>query len=179
MNPQTKNYIEQSLNRLTNNIDLHKFQTQIQNAIDLKKNSTPTEEEFFAKMLLNIEYFIENKKAWVEIFLQNFGNGKITKIQTIQNELLLEQMKIRENLSLRMNELLNKFKSQAKSNQNISYDYAFASIENSLRIDVITLFALDQQSQVLLHDVGEELIKFIDKLIYDQVFKIVNQLNIN
>jgi len=179
LNPQTKNYIEQSLNRLTNNIDLHKFQTQIQNAIDMKKNSTPTEEEFFAKMLLNIEYFIENKKAWVEIFLQNFGNGKITKIQTIQNELLLEQMKIRENLSLRMNELLNKFKSQAKSNQNISYDYAFASIENSLRIDVITLFALDQQSQVLLHDVGEELIKFIDKLIYDQVFKIVNQLNIN
>ncbi|MBM7607079.1 DNA-binding ferritin-like protein (Dps family) [Lysinibacillus composti] len=179
MNPQTKNYIEQSLNRLTNNIDLHKFQTQIQNAIDMKKNSTPTEEEFFAKMLLNIEYFIENKKAWVEIFLQNFGNGKMTKIQTIQNELLLEQMKIRENLSLRMNELLNKFKSQAKSNQKISYDYAFASIENSLRIDVITLFALDQQSQDLLHDVGEELIKFIDKLIYDQVFKIVNQLNIN
>lgn len=179
MNPQTKNYIEQSLNRLTNNIDLHKFQTQIQNAIDMKKNSTSTEEEFLSKMLLNIEYFIENKKAWEEIFIQSFGNGNIPKIQTIQNELLLEQMKIRENLSLRMNELLNKYNLQAKTNQNISYDYAFASIENSLRIDVLTLFALNSQSQDLLHNVGEELIKFINKLIYDQVTRIVNQLNIN
>ncbi|MFJ8236943.1 hypothetical protein ACIQ34_14640 [Ureibacillus sp. NPDC094379] len=179
MNPQTKNYIEQSLNRLTNNIDLHKFQTQIQNAIDMKKNTTSTEEEFFAKLLLNIEYFIENKKAWKEIFLQSFNNGKIPKIQTIQNELLLEQMKIRENLSLGMNDLLNKFKLKVKSNQKISYDYAFASIENSLRIDVLTVFALNPQSQDLLHDVGEELINFIDKLIDDQVSKIVNQLNLN
>lgn len=181
---QIKNYINETLNQLTKNVNSKLFENQFKKNIEQKKRSASSESQFFIQLLLNIDYFKANKQAWEKVFRETFSNKKLSKVSYIENELLAEQMRIRQRLHEQRNEYIKKIQlllsesNSANVLEQLIKEYVQVSIEHSLRIDLLTILSMNEQSTVLFDENFEELKEYLDNRINEQVEQISSKLNL-
>lgn len=181
---QTKitKYIEQQFFHLTAKADPKQFEQTIQKNISMKKDSSASQEDFYDRLMLNITYYVENKAAWTKIFKDTYGSGHVPKISYIENEVMAQQMRIRQFVSEKMEDYKKMFHSQYKAlnvtEDAVIYDYAYASVEHSLRLDFLTYITIQKEATLLLEGDITETLKMIDGYIAYYADQFVNQMKL-
>lgn len=175
-------YIEELMFSLTNKADAQQFEDTIKKNIAMKKQSAKTEEEFFDRLMLNITYFVENKSAWAKIFRDTFGKGQVPQLSYIENESLAQQMRIRQNVSEKMDDYTKMFHSQYKAlkvtEEQVVYDFAYASVEHSLRFDFLIYLTMQNQAHLIVEGNFEETFKMIEGYVAYYADQFVNRMKL-
>ena len=174
-------YIEQQFFHLTKKTDVKQFEQILQQNITQKRDSATSTEDFFDRLLLNITYYVENKAAWTKVFEDTYGQGNVPKVSYIEGELMAQQMRVRQYVSEKMEDYTNAFHKQYKAlnitEEDVLYDYAYASVEHSLRLDFLTFVTVQQAAILATGDVVETL-KMIDGYIAYYADQFVNQMKL-
>ncbi|MEG0439640.1 DNA helicase [Solibacillus cecembensis] len=174
-------YIEQQLYMLTKNADVKSFEQVIQQNVNDKRQSARSTVDFYDRLMLNIAYFVENKAAWGKLIDETYGAGQVPKITTIENELMAQQMRIRQDVAEKMEDYTKAFHQQYEAlnvtDEDVIYDYAYASLENTLRIDFITHITVNNAT-ILTNGNIEETLKMMDGYIAYYADQFVNQMKL-
>lgn len=174
-------YIEQQLFQLTQKIDVKQFEQTLKETIGQKRESATSTEDFYDRLMLNITYYVEVKAAWSKLFAQTYGLGNVPSMSHIESELMADQMRIRQQVAEAMDRYTEAFHKQYKALQvteeDVVYDYAYASVEHSLRIDFLTVVTAKQVALLTQGDCAQTM-KMIDGYIAYYTDQIVNQLEL-
>lgn len=174
-------YIEKTLYLLSSKADPKKFETMIQQNINGKRDSATSTIEFYDRLMLNMAYFVENKMAWTDLVRSTFKNGEIPNVAYVENELMAQQMRIRNNVAEKMDDYTKAFHQQYKAlnveDEDVIYDYAYASVEHALRIDFLTL-ACAKNATILAQGAIEETLKIMDGYMAYYTDQIVNKMTL-
>jgi hypothetical protein len=175
-------YIESTLFLLTTKVDSKQFEQMIQQNVTQKRESSTSTEDFYDRLMLNIAYFVDNKTAWTKIVRDTFGLGQVPKISYIESELMAQQMRIRNDVAEKMDDYKQAFHKQYQalnvSDEDVIYDYAYASVEHSLRIDFLTL-ATVKKASILTQGTMEETLKIIDGYMAYFADQLVNKMTLS
>ncbi|MEK4229988.1 DNA helicase [Solibacillus sp. FSL H8-0538] len=175
-------YIEQQFFHLTAKADVKQLEQTIQKNITMKKESSTSQEDFYDRLMLNITYYVENKAAWTKVFTDTYGTGSVPKISYIENELIAQQMRIRQFVSEKMDDYKKVFHSQYKAlkvtEDAVIYDYAYASVEHSLRFDFLTYVTLQKEATLLAEGDVRATLKMIDGYIAYYADQFVNKMEL-
>lgn len=179
---QVNRYIEILFAQLTAKADSKQFEKVIKENILTKKSSAKDEVDYFDRLMLNITYFVENKAAWNKIMRDTYGLGQVPKVSYIENEAMTQQMRIRQAIGEKMDDYTKLFHSQYKALQvteeAVVYDYAYASVEHSLRYDFLTYVTMQKDAGTLLEGGFEETLRIIDGYIAYHADQAVNQMEL-
>ncbi len=179
---QVNRYIESLFARLTAKADVKQFERVIKDNIQTKKSSAKDEVEYFDRLMLNITYFVENKAAWKKIMKDTYGQGQVPKMSYVESEAIAQQMRIRQMIGEKMDDYTKLFHSQYKALQvteeAIVYDYAYASVEHSLRYDFLTFITIQKDSEAILAGDFEETLRIIDGYVAYHADQAVNQMEL-
>ncbi|MEO4052353.1 DNA helicase [Solibacillus sp. CAU 1738] len=179
---EVNHYIEELMFFLTQKADVQQFEETIKNNIVMKKQSAKTEEEFFDRLMLNITYFVENKAIWAKIFRDTYGKGQVPKLSYVENEMIAQQMRIRQFVSEKMDEYTKMFHSQyialKVTEEQVVYDYAYASVEHSLRFDFLTYLTMQPQAQIVLEGNFDETFNIIEGYVAYYADQFVNRMEL-
>ena len=174
-------YIEQQFFQLTKQTDVKQFEQTIQTNINQKRESSTSEQDFFDRLMLNITYYVENKTAWTKVFTDTYGQGNVPKVSYRENELMAQQMRIRQYVSEKLDDYTNEFHKQYVAlnvtAEDVLYDYAYASVEHSLRFDFLTFITVGQSALVAQGNIRETL-KIIDGYTAYYADQFVNQMEL-
>lgn len=175
-------YIENALFLLTTKVDAKQFEQVIQQNVTQKRESATSTEDFYDRLMLNIAYFVDNKTAWTQIIRDTYGLGKVPKISYIESELMAQQMRIRNDVAVKMDDYKQAFHKQYKtlnvSDEDVIYDYAYASVEHSLRIDFLTQAAVNKAT-ILAQGNIDDTLKIMDGYIAYFADQFVNKMTLN
>ena len=179
---QVNRYIESLFARLTAKADVKQFEKVIKDNIQTKKSSAKDEVEYFDRLMLNITYFVENKAAWKKIMKDTYGIGQVPKMSYVESEAIAQQMRIRQMIGEKMDDYTKLFHSQYKAlrvtEEAIVYDYAYASVEHSLRYDFLTFITIQKDSEAILAGDFEETLRIIDGYVAYHADQAVNQMEL-
>ena len=175
-------YIEKTLFLLTEKVDVKQFEQMIQQNVTQKRESATSKEDFYDRLMLNIAYFVDNKTAWTQIVRNTYGLGQVPEISYIESELIAQQMRIRNDVAEKMDDYKQAFHKQYKalnvSDEDVIYDYAYASVEHSLRIDFLTQATLNKAT-ILTQGTIDDTIKIIDGYVAYFADQFVNKMTLN
>lgn len=179
---QVNRYIEILFVQLTAKADSKQFEKVIKENILTKKSSAKDEVDYFDRLMLNITYFVENKAAWNKIMRDTYGLGQVPKMSYVENEAMTQQMRIRQAIGEKMDDYTKLFHSQYKALQvteeAVVYDYAYASVEHSLRYDFLTYVTMQKDARTLLEGDFEETLRIIDGYVAYHADQAVNQMEL-
>lgn len=178
---EVRHYLEQVLNHLTKNVNISSFESQIKSNVEQKKKAAVTEKDFYISLVMNMEYFHANKMAWQDIFQECIVRKELN-VMYIERELLAEQMKIRQVLHEQKNLYLTKMQQFISENMEFNQlirNYVQASIEHSLRIDLLTILAMNKHSNILYTANFEMIINYLNEQIQNQVTQIVSKMTLS
>ncbi len=179
---QVNRYIESLFARLTAKADVEQFEKVIKDNIQTKKSSAKDEVEYFDRLMLNITYFVENKAAWRKIMTDTYGQGQVPKMSYVESESIAQQMRIRQMIGEKMDDYTKLFHSQYKALQvteeMVVYDYAYASVEHSLRYDFLTFLTIQKDAGAILAGDFEETLRIIDGYVAYHADQSVNQMEL-
>lgn len=179
---QVNRYIEILFAQLTAKADSKQFEKVIKENILTKKSSARDEVDYFDRLMLNITYFVENKAAWNKIMRDTYGLGQVPKMSYVENEAMTQQMRIRQAIGEKMDDYTKLFHSQYKALQvteeAVVYDYAYASVEHSLRYDFLTYVTMQKDASTLLEGDFEETLRIIDGYVAYHADQAVNQMEL-
>lgn len=179
---QVNRYIEILMAQLTAKADVKQFETTLKQNIESKKASAKDEIDYFDRLMLNITYYVENKAAWKKIMQDTYGAGNVPKMSYIESEALAHQMRIRQAISEKMDDYTKLFHSQYKAlkvtEEAVAYDYAYASVEHSLRFDFLTYLTIQKDANKILEGDFEETLRIIDGYIAYHADQAVNQMEL-
>lgn len=179
---QVNRYIEILFAQLTAKADSKQFEKVIKENILTKKSSARDEVDYFDRLMLNITYFVENKAAWNKIMRDTYGLGQVPKMPYVENEAMTQQMRIRQAIGEKMDDYTKLFHSQYKALQvteeAVVYDYAYASVEHSLRYDFLTYVTMQKEASILLEGDFEETLRIIDGYVAYHADQAVNQMEL-
>ena len=179
---QVNRYIESLFARLTAKADVKQFEKVIKDNIQTKKSSAKDEVEYFDRLMLNITYFVENKAAWKKIMKDTYGQGQVPKMSYVESEAIAQQMRIRQMIGEKMDDYTKLFHSQYKAlrvtEEAVVYDYAYASVEHSLRYDFLTFITIQKDSEAILAGDFEETLRIIDGYVAYHADQAVNQMEL-
>ena len=179
---QVNRYIESLFARLTAKADVKQFERVIKDNIQTKKSSAKDEVEYFDRLMLNITYFVENKAAWKKIMKDTYGQGQVPKMSYVESEAMAQQMRIRQMIGEKMDDYTKLFHSQYKAlrvtEEAVVYDYAYASVEHSLRYDFLTFITIQKDSEAILAGDFEETLRIIDGYVAYYADQAVNQMEL-
>lgn len=179
---QVNRYIEILFAQLTAKADSKQFEKVIKENILTKKSSARDEVDYFDRLMLNITYFVENKAAWNKIMRDTYGLGQVPKMSYVENEAMTQQMRIRQAIGEKMDDYTKLFHSQYKALQvteeAVVYDYAYASVEHSLRYDFLTYVTMQKEASILLEGDFEETLRIIDGYVAYHADQAVNQMEL-
>lgn len=175
-------YIEQTLYFLSNKADVKKFETMLQKAIDEKRQLSKSTTDFYDRLMLNMAYFVENKMAWTDLIRTSFSKGEVPTVSYIENELMALQMQIRNSVAERTEDYKKAFHQQYEAlkvvDEDVIYDYAYASVEHAFRIDFLTV-ACAKKATILTEGDIEETIKLLDGYIAYYTDQLVNKMTLS
>ncbi|WP_332646829.1 DNA helicase [Lysinibacillus sp. 54212] len=175
-------YIEGLLAQLVAKADVKQFEKTIRNNILLKKQSAKDEQDYFDRLMLNITYFVENKAAWTKIIQQTFGQGIVPQREMVESEALAQQMRIRQFVAEKTEDYTKLFHSQYKAlkvtEEAVVYDYAYASVEHSLRFDFLTYVTLQPDAIMLVQGDFDETVRIIDGYVAYYADQFVNGMEL-
>lgn len=175
-------YIEELMARLVAQGDENQFEKTIKDNLQLKKKSSKDEQDYFDRLMLNITYFVENKAAWTKMIQQTFGQGTVPKPEEIESEALAQQMRIRQFIAEKMDDYKKVFHSQYKAlkvtEETVVYDYAYASIQHSLRFDFLTYVCMQSDASILLQGDLNETLRIMDGYVAYYADQFVNRMEL-
>lgn len=175
-------YIEKALFLLTKNVDVKKFESILQANIQQKRDSSTSTVEFYDRLMLNMAYFVENKMAWETIVRDTYGNGQVPQVSFLENELMAQQMRVRnhvaENMEAYTEDFHKRYEELQVEDEDVIYDYAYASVEHALRVDFITLVTT-KNAEILTKGNIEETLKSIDGYVAYHSDQIVNKMTLS
>ena len=179
---QVNRYIEILMAQLTAKANIEQFEKTLKENIQSKKASAKDEVDYFDRLMLNITYFVENKAAWKRIMQDTYGQGEVPKITYIESEAIAQQMRIRQAISEKMDDYTKLFHSQYKAlnvtEDAVAYDYAYASVEHSLRYDFLTYLTIQQDASKILEGDFEETLRIIEGYVAYYADQAVNQMEL-
>ena len=179
---QVNRYIEILMAQLTAKANIEQFEKTLKENIQSKKASAKDEIDYFDRLMLNITYFVENKAAWKKIMQDTYGQGEVPKITYIESEAIAQQMRIRQAISEKMDDYTKLFHSQYKAlnvtEDAVAYDYAYASVEHSLRYDFLTYLTIQQDASKILEGDFEETLRIIEGYVAYYADQAVNQMEL-
>ena len=175
-------YIEKALFLLSSKADPQKFQTMIQQNINDKRESSTSTIDFYDRLMLNMAYFVENKMAWTELVRSTFNGGEVPTVSFIENELMAHQMQIRNSVAEKMDDYTKAFHQQYEAlkveDEDVIYDYAYASVAHALRVDFLTLVCAKKATILAQGDI-EETLKTMDGYVAYFTDQIVNKMTLS
>lgn len=179
---QVNRYIEILMAQLTAKANIEQFEKTLKENIQSKKASAKDDIDYFDRLMLNITYFVENKAAWKKIMQDTYGKGEVPKIAYIESEAIAQQMRIRQAISEKMDDYTKLFHSQYKAlnvtEDAVAYDYAYASVEHSLRYDFLTYLTIQQDASKILEGDFEETLRIIEGYVAYYADQAVNQMEL-
>lgn len=174
--------IELLFMELVKNARISQFQEVMQQNISAKRDSANSEEDFHDRLMLNIAYFVENKKIWNELMIQMVTSEALVQRKAIEANSIQGQMVIREKLATQMDDYKEIFHEQYKklnvTTEDIIYDYAYASVEHSLRFDFLLYLADKEAAPQLKEGDLQETIRVIDGYVAYFTDQLVNQMEL-
>lgn len=179
---QTNKIIELLFASLTKSVEVEKFTAIIQQNIDTKRLSATTEQDFFDRLMLNIAYFAENKKVWQKLMELLLTSEEKLTTTSIEAKALQEQMVVREEIATKMDDYKAIFHQQYitlnVTAEDVIYDYAYASVEHSLRFDFLSYVMLQKAEDKLKAGELMETIRIIDGYVAYFADQLVNQMEL-
>lgn len=175
-------YIELLFAKLTAKAQPQQMQQIIKQNIQTKKASAIDTIDFYDRLMLNITYFVDNKAAWQRLMRSTYGVNQVPKIGYVESEILAQQMQIRQDIAEKMDDYKKLFHAQYKALQVeeevVVYDYAYASVEHSLRFDFLTLLTIDQNVQQVFGGEFEETLRIIEGYVAYYADQFVNKMEL-
>ena len=167
---------------LTKDADVQKFEMTIQQNVNTKRLSSTTELDFFDRLMLNIAYFVENKKVWNGI-LRTMLNAEESVTRTlVEAKALQEQMVVREKIASQMDSYKDIFHKQYETlnvkAEDVVYDYAYASVEHALRFDFLSYMIEKKAVKTIKTAELEETVRIIDGYVSYYADQYVNQMEL-
>lgn len=174
-------FIEQQLFLLTEHVDGKKFEQVIQENVTEKRKSANSTIDFYDRLMLNIAYFVDNKTVWEKLIIDTFGAGKVPKIAHVESELMAQQMRIRHDVAKKIDAYTEAFHNQYEAltvtDEDVIYDYAYASLEHTLRIDFLTHITVKKATILTTGNIDETL-KMMNGYIAYYADQFVNQMEL-
>lgn len=182
-NQQTKQKaIELLFAKLMKHGNVDEFTKTIQQNVDTKRLSSNDKTDFYDRLMLNIAYYVENKKAWEKIVRKLLSERMEVKRNALESQVLQEQMVIREEIATKMDEYKTIFHNQYKAlpitDEDVIYDYAYASVEHSIRFDFLTYFISHPDWTSYIMDDVNEMVRLIDGYVAYYADQFVNQMDL-
>lgn len=174
--------IEMMFVQLVKNGNVDEFTKTMQQNIDTKRESSTSKIDFFDRLMLNIAYFVENKKAWEKMLSDILTTKVIPTKQAIATDALQYQMMIRESIANQTEAYKEQFHNQYEelnvSTEDVIYDYAYASVEHSLRYDFLSFMTMHPSAKQLLEGDAKESLRVIDGYVAYYADQFVNQMEL-
>ncbi|MGE7927333.1 hypothetical protein [Lysinibacillus xylanilyticus] len=176
-------FIENVCNHLVRNMDITKVEEHFKEALEIQRKSAQSQIDFWDMLMINMLYFTENEQVWEKEFLKMLEKKEWLKTTALEEELLMHQMRIRQQVAEQMDAAKELFHKQYETNnvteEDIVYDYAYSSAGNSMRVDLLTvLVSTPEQSKVLFNADPQETIRIINGYIAYHTDGLINKVKL-
>ncbi len=176
-------FIEKVCNHLVRKMNITKVEEHFKEALEIQRNSAQSQVDFWDKLMINMLYFTENEQVWEKEFLKMLEKKEWLKTSVLEEELLMHQMRIRQQVAEQMDaakELFHKqYVADNMTEEDIVYDYAYSSAGHSMRVDLLTvLVSTPEQSKVLFNADPQETIRIINGYIAYHTDGIINKVKL-
>ncbi|MFF2795076.1 hypothetical protein [Lysinibacillus xylanilyticus] len=173
-------FIENVCNHLVRNMDITKVEKHFKETLEIQRKSAQSQIDFWDMLMMNMLYFTENEQVWEKEFLKMLEKKEWLKTTALEEELLMHQMRIRQQVAEQMDAAKELFHKQYETNnvteEDIVYDYAYSSAGNSMRVDLLTvLVSTPEQSKVLFNADPQETIRIINGYIAYHTDGLINK----
>ncbi|MEB2279336.1 hypothetical protein LAV73_04860 [Lysinibacillus xylanilyticus] len=173
-------FIENVCNHLVRNMNITKVEEHFKEVIEMQRKSAQSQIDFWDMLMMNMLYFTENEQIWEKEFLKMLEKKEWLKTTVLEEELLMHQMRIRQQVAEQMDaakELFHKqYMTDNVTEEDIVYDYAYSSAGHSMRVDLLTvLVSTPEQSTVLFNADPQETIRIINGYIAYHTDGIINK----
>ena len=173
-------FIENVCNHLVRNMDITNVEEHFKEALEIQRKSAQSQIDFWDMLMMNMLYFTENEQVWEKEFLKMLEKKEWLKTTALEEELLMHQMRIRQQVAEQMDAAKELFHKQYETNnvteEDIVYDYAYSSAGNSMRVDLLTvLVSTPEQSKVLFNADPQETIRIINGYIAYHTDGLINK----
>lgn len=173
-------FIENVCNHLVRNMNITKVEEHFKETIAVQRQSAASTKDFWDMLMVNMLFFTENEQAWEQQFLKMLHAKNWLKPAALEEELLMHQMRIRQQVAEQMEaakELFHKqYETENMTEEAIIYDYAYSSAYHSMRMDLLTVFvSTPEQSKVLFDADPEETIRIVNGYIAYHTDGLINK----
>ena len=173
-------YIEKVCNHLVRNMNITKVEQHFKETISTQRDSARSQQAFWDMLMINMLYFTENAQVWEQEFLKMLEQKEWLKTAKLEEELLMHQMRVREQVAAKMDDATSLFHKQYETEklteEAIIYDYAYSSAGHSMRMDLlIVLASTPEQSKVLFEADPKETIRVVNGYIAYHTDSLINK----
>ena len=173
-------FIENVCNHLVRNMNITQVEQHFKETITMQRESVQSQTAFWDMLMMNMLYFTENEQIWEKEFLKMLVKKQWLKSTVLEEELLMHQMRIRQQVAEQMDtakELFHQqYETQGLTEEDIVYDYAYSSAGHSMRMDLLTvLVSTPEQSKVLFDADPQETIRIINGYIAYHTDGLINK----
>lgn len=175
--------IENVCNHLVRNMNITKVEEHFKATIEMQRKSAQSQVDFWDMLMMNMLYFTENEQVWEKELMKMLEKREWLKTTVLEEELLMQQMRIRQQVAEQMDaakELFHKqYVTENMTEEDIVYDYAYSSAGHSMRVDLLTvLVSTPEQSKVLFNADPQETIRIINGYIAYHTDGIINKVKL-
>ena len=180
---EANKFIEKVCNHLVRNMNLTNVEQHFSEMISIQRESATSQQAFWDMLMINMLYFTENERAWEHEFLKMLEQKKWHKPAKLEEELLMHQMRVRQQVAAQMdeaNELFHKqYETENLTEEDIIYDYAYSSAGHSMRMDLLTvLVSTPEQSKILFEADPQETIRIVNGYIAYHTDGLINKIKL-
>ncbi len=108
-------FIENVCNHLVRNMNITKVEEHFKETITMQRQSAATSMDFWDMLMMNMLYFTENEQAWEQEFLKMLQAKEWLKPSALEEELLMHQMRIRQQVAEQLDAAKDLFHQQYES----------------------------------------------------------------
>lgn len=176
-------FIEKVCNHLVRNMNIEKVEQHFNQTIAMQRQSALSETEFWDMLMVNMLYFTDNEQVWEKELIHMLEKKQWLTPAVLEEELLMHQMRIRQQVAERMEMAKELFHQQYETDglaeEDIIYDYAYSSAGHSMRMDLLTvLVSTPEQSNVLFEADPQETVRIINGYIAYHTDGLISKTNL-
>ena len=173
-------FIEKVCNHLVRNMNITKVEQHFKETLAIQRESATSQTAFWDMLMINMLYFSENEQAWEREFVKMLEQKEWLKPEKLEEELLMQQMRVRQQVGEQMDDATELFHKQYETEnlteEDIIYDYAYSSAGHSMRMDLLTvLVSTPEQSKVLFDADPQETIRIVNGYIAYHTDGLINK----
>ncbi|WP_339258847.1 hypothetical protein [Lysinibacillus sp. FSL K6-3209] len=176
-------FIENVCYHLVRNMDMEKVEQHFNQTIAMQRQSASSETDFWDRLMVNMLYFTDNEQVWENQLINMLEQKQWVKPEVLEEELLMHQMRIRQQVAERMEmakELFHQqYDAEGLTEEAIIYDYAYSAAGHSMRMDLLSvLVSTPAQSKVLFDADPQETLRIINGYIAYHIDGLISKTNL-